>query len=119
MYLPYFKVRVMVWSEKSSGDWVGDEGRKKPSKNFMVLRKISLQVMIYRKIINLIINRNKIKRKFVDKLFYSIEFSKNVLPKISGWPLIGQNDSLDVLILEDFKILFKIGLKCTDQYFLG
>ena len=29
MYFPYFKVRVMVWSEKSSGDWVGDEGRKK------------------------------------------------------------------------------------------
>ena len=42
------------------------------------------------------------KRKNGKKLLNSFEISKNVISKFSGRLLIGQNDSLDVLLLDEF-----------------
>ena len=36
------------------------------------------------------------------KLFNSFEISKNIISKFSGLALIGQNDSLDVLLMDEF-----------------
>ena len=44
----------------------------------------------------------KIERKNGKKLFNSFEISKNIISKFSGRALIGQNDSLDVLLLDEF-----------------
>ena len=40
------------------------------------------------------------------KLFNSFEISKNIISKFSGRALIGQNDSLDVLLLDEIFLLF-------------
>ena len=44
----------------------------------------------------------KIERKMGKKLFNSYQISKNLISKFSGRLLIGQNDSLEVLLLDDF-----------------
>ena len=54
------------------------------------------------KIVSLIIISNKIERFFF--FSRSFEFGKNVILKISGRLLIGQNDSLGVLLLVDICI---------------
>jgi len=41
------------------------------------------------------------------KLFNTFEISKNIVSIFSGRILIGQNDSLDVLLLNDFFCDFK------------
>ena len=44
----------------------------------------------------------KSERKNGKKLFNSFEIIKNIILKFSGRALIGQNDSLDVLLLDEF-----------------
>ena len=41
------------------------------------------------------------RKKNAKKLFLSFEISKSMISKFSGRALIGQNDSLDVLLLEE------------------
>ena len=52
--------------------------------------------------IALIIISYGIERKNYKKLFNSFEISKNIILKFPGRDLIGQNDSFDVLPLDDF-----------------
>ena len=52
------------------------------------------------------------------KIYYSFEFSKNVISKFSGRLLIGQYDCLDVLLLDDIFLQFKKDRNDPDQYFL-
>ena len=49
----------------------------------------------------------KIKRKNGKKLFNSCEISKNIISKFSGRLLISQNDSLDVLLLDEYILRLK------------
>ena len=49
-----------------------------------------------------------LKKKW-EKLSNSFEISKNIISKFSGRLLIGQNDSLDVLLLDAFFLQFKKG----------
>ena len=72
--------------------------------------QISLQVIIYKQVISLIIIRNKIRF-----FFHSYEFGKNVISEISGRLLIGQNGSLGVLLLVDICIEF-IRNDLTDNF---
>ena len=44
----------------------------------------------------------KIERKNGKKIFISFEIIKNIILNFSGRALIGQNDSLDVLLLDEF-----------------
>jgi len=55
----------------------------------------------------LIIISYKIERKNGKKLFNTFEISKNIVSIFSGRILIGQNDSFDVLLLNDFFCDFK------------
>ena len=52
----------------------------------------------------------KIERKNGKKIFNSFEISKTIVSKFSGRLLVGQNDSLDVLLLEEIVLLFKKGI---------
>ena len=47
----------------------------------------------------------RIERKNYKKLFHSFETSKNIISKFSGRALIGQNDSLDVLLGRTFLVI--------------
>ena len=60
----------------------------------------------------------KIKRKTEKKLFQSFEIRKIIISKFSGRALIGQNDSLDVLLLDDFFCDLKL-VKMTWPILLG
>ena len=51
----------------------------------------------------------KIERKKGKELFNSFEISKNIFSKFSGRLLIGQNDSLDVLLMDKFFLRFTKG----------
>ena len=53
--------------------------------------KIALLIISYRR-----------ERKNFKKLFHSFEISKNLISKLAGCALIGQNDSLDVVLLDEF-----------------
>ena len=66
-------------------------------------------MIIQYKIIIVIIISYKIEIKNGKKLFNSIEISKNIFAKLSGRLLIGQNDSLDDLLLDEFFLRFKKG----------
>ena len=44
----------------------------------------------------------RIERKNEKKLFNSFEISKNIISTFSGRALISQNDSLDVLLLDEY-----------------
>ena len=57
--------------------------------------------------IALIIISYRIERKNLIKFFNFFEISKNIISKFSGRALIGQNDSLDVLLLDEFFLWFK------------
>jgi len=59
------------------------------------------------KIVALIIISYKIERKNGKKLFNTFEISKNIVSIFWGRILIGQNDSFDVLLLNDFFCDFK------------
>ena len=50
----------------------------------------------------LIIISNRIERKNKKNLFHCFEISKNINSKFSGRSLIGQNDFLGVLLLDEF-----------------
>ena len=54
------------------------------------------------KIIALIIISYNIERINGKTLFHSFEISKDIILKFSGRALIGKNDSLDVLLLDEF-----------------
>ena len=54
-------------------------------------------------------DNNKIERKNLKKIFPSFEISKNIILRFSWRALIGQNDSLDVLLLDEFFLRFKKG----------
>ena len=45
----------------------------------------------------------------MEKEFHSFEISKHIILKFSGRALIGQNDSLDVLLLDEFFLRFEKG----------
>jgi len=59
------------------------------------------------KMVALIIISYKIERKNGKKLFNTFEISKNIVSIFWGRILIGQNDSLDVLLLNDFFAISK------------
>jgi len=44
----------------------------------------------------------RIERKIRKKLFDYFEIGRNIISKFSGRALIGQNDSLDVLLFDEF-----------------
>ena len=90
----------------------------KITKELMNYCKFSLQVRICKKVISLVIIINKIERKNM-KFFHSFEFGKNVISDISGRPLIGQTDSLSVLLLVDVCIEYKKGRNDRTDTFWG
>ena len=66
-------------------------------------KKFHYNRLFIKKIVALMIISYQVERKINGKkLFNCFETSKNIISKISGRLLIGQNDSLDVLLLVDF-----------------
>ena len=63
--------------------------------------------------------RNKIESKNGENIFFSFELSKNIISTFSELLLIGQNDSLDVLLLDEKFLAIKKGTKLPDPYFGG
>ena len=53
--------------------------------------------------------RNKIESKNGENIFFSFELSKNIISTFSELLLIGQNDSLDVLLLDEKFLAIKKG----------
>ena len=78
-----------------------------------------LEMIINKKVIYLINIRNKIVRFFYFYFFHSLEFGKNVILEISGQRLIGQNDSVGVLLLVDTCIKYNKGRNELTDIFGG
>ena len=68
-------------------------------------------MIIYKKkVISLVIIKTKSTEiPEILNCFRSCEFGKNIISKISGRLLIGQNDTLGVLLLVDISIEYKKG----------
>ena len=52
-------------------------------------------------------NKLQNREKKSEKIFHSFEISKNIILNFPGRAQIGQNDSLDFIILDEFFLRFK------------
>ena len=90
--------------------------KRAPQKTQWFNCKLSLQIIIYGKIIFLIIISHKIEKNG-KKLFHSFGLRKYKISKFSGPLLIGQNDSLDVRLLDEIYLQFIKGRNDLAQTF--
>ena len=93
--------------DRSPECWLDFSNKGPKLKEFMVQLQTFNTSDYLLKMVALIIISYKIERKNGKKLFNTFEISKNIVSIFSGRILIGQNDSLDVLLLNDFFCDFK------------